>query len=190
MLPVRKLKLSGVPLLLLLSFGKNVLPSACRTSAIAYCDVDLDNLSTWLLLLSLCSDVWDFLLACKAPYCSLYDVGYTSIGNIHDTIPNPALRIEEDGSGAPEVSGTTQPNGNGIPETVGTDGYRYRPANELRDGRLERSGRFKKKVTSAEGQAGGANVSASERRGEVSTSGQEKGAIMVASVIIVGDELL
>ncbi|GAQ79445.1 phosphoadenosine phosphosulfate (PAPS) reductase family protein [Klebsormidium nitens] len=134
-------------------------------------------------------DVWDFLLACQVSYCSLYDVGYTSIGNIHDTIPNPALRIEEDET-TPEASGTGQPNGNGLTESVGTDGYRYRPANELRDGRLERSGRFKKKVTSAEGKAGGADVSASERRGEVSTSGQEKGAIMVASVIVVGDELL
>ena len=38
-------------------------------------------------------DVWDFLLACELPYCTLYAQGYTSIGTVQDTIRNPALRI-------------------------------------------------------------------------------------------------
>lgn len=128
---------------------------------------------------SACSEVWDFLLLCQVPYCSLYDVGYTSIGNIHDTIPNPALRTEEPQEHF-EDSGSSKANGS----SPGGSTRGYRAAHLLRDGRLERSGRFKKKVTSAGAQG---DVS---RGGEASTSGQEKGAILVASVIIVGDEIL
>ncbi|KAG2587785.1 hypothetical protein PVAP13_5NG173100, partial [Panicum virgatum] len=63
------------------------------------------------------SDVWSFLLTCKVKYCSLYDQGYTSIGSIHNTVPNELLR---DGSGG------------------------YKPAYTLSDGGLERAGRAKK----------------------------------------------
>ncbi|TVU22474.1 hypothetical protein EJB05_32172, partial [Eragrostis curvula] len=42
------------------------------------------------------SDVWSFLLTCKVEYYNLYGKGYTSIGSIHDTVPNELLR---DGSG-------------------------------------------------------------------------------------------
>ncbi|XP_025815659.1 probable FAD synthase [Panicum hallii] len=63
------------------------------------------------------SDVWSFLLTCKVKYCSLYDQGYTSIGSIHNTVPNELLR---DGSGG------------------------YKPAYKLSDGGLERAGRAKK----------------------------------------------
>ncbi|KAK3159968.1 hypothetical protein QOZ80_1BG0053540 [Eleusine coracana subsp. coracana] len=63
------------------------------------------------------SDVWSFLLTCNVKYCSLYDQGYTSIGSIHDTVPNELLG---DGSGG------------------------FRPAYMLSDGRFERAGRAKK----------------------------------------------
>ncbi|CAD6232188.1 unnamed protein product [Miscanthus lutarioriparius] len=63
------------------------------------------------------SDVWSFLLTFKVLYCILYDQGYTSIGSIHNTVPNKLLR---DGSGG------------------------YRPAYTLSDGNLERAGRAKK----------------------------------------------
>ncbi|KAK3163539.1 hypothetical protein QOZ80_1AG0005030 [Eleusine coracana subsp. coracana] len=63
------------------------------------------------------SDVWSFLLTCNVKYCSLYDQGYTSIGSIHDTVPNELLG---DGSGG------------------------FRPAYMLSDERLERAGRAKK----------------------------------------------
>ncbi|KAL6626481.1 hypothetical protein ACP70R_030207 [Stipagrostis hirtigluma subsp. patula] len=63
------------------------------------------------------SDVWSFLLTCKVKYCSLYDQGYTSIGSIHNTVPNELLR---DGAGG------------------------YKPAYMLSDGSLERAGRAKK----------------------------------------------
>ncbi|KAK9153897.1 hypothetical protein Sjap_001377 [Stephania japonica] len=67
-------------------------------------------------------DVWAFLLACKVKYCSLYDQGYTSIGSIHDTVPNVLLR-EGDSS---------------------CSGEHFRPAYLLTDGRLERAGRGKR----------------------------------------------
>jgi FAD synthetase len=39
------------------------------------------------------SHVWEFLRAFELPHCSLYDKGYTSIGNVRNTLPNPALAI-------------------------------------------------------------------------------------------------
>eukprot|EP00193_Tetraselmis_chui_P002595 CAMPEP_0177759498 /NCGR_PEP_ID=MMETSP0491_2-20121128/4767_1 /TAXON_ID=63592 /ORGANISM="Tetraselmis chuii, Strain PLY429" /LENGTH=512 /DNA_ID=CAMNT_0019275337 /DNA_START=159 /DNA_END=1697 /DNA_ORIENTATION=- len=42
-------------------------------------------------------EVWNFLLATKVPYCSLYDRGYTSIGSTATTVPNDLLR-RSDGS--------------------------------------------------------------------------------------------
>ena len=35
--------------------------------------------------------VWDVILEARIPYCSLYDKGYTSLGSVEDTSPNPAL---------------------------------------------------------------------------------------------------
>ncbi|KAH8946082.1 hypothetical protein BDL97_12G074400 [Sphagnum fallax] len=61
-------------------------------------------------------DVWAFILACKVPYCRLYDQGYTSIGKLHDTLPNPALLVSKD---------------------------KYKPAYLMLDERLERAGRVK-----------------------------------------------
>ncbi|KAH9671316.1 MoCF biosynth domain-containing protein [Citrus sinensis] len=67
-------------------------------------------------------DVWAFILTCKVQYCSLYDQGYTSIGSIHDTVPN-ALLCVSDSSNNQE---------------------KFKPAYMLSDGRLERAGRVKK----------------------------------------------
>ncbi|XP_059646819.1 uncharacterized protein LOC132293380 isoform X2 [Cornus florida] len=67
-------------------------------------------------------DVWAFLLTCKVHYCSLYDQGYTSIGSIHDTVPNALLCISK--------SANSKEN--------------FQPAYLLPDGRLERAGRAKK----------------------------------------------
>ncbi|CAI5473076.1 unnamed protein product [Closterium sp. Yama58-4] len=40
-------------------------------------------------------DVWEFLLLTRVPYCCLYDQGYTSIGGVHDTLPNHAVRVSD-----------------------------------------------------------------------------------------------
>ena len=64
------------------------------------------------------SDVWTFVRRLSLPYCVLYDRGYTSLGSIENTHPNPQLkRVDDDGI----VS--------------------YRPAYELSDQDSERAGR-------------------------------------------------
>jgi FAD synthetase len=40
--------------------------------------------------------VWLFLRKFELPYLSLYDHGYTSLGEKHNTIKNPYLRFEKD----------------------------------------------------------------------------------------------
>lgn len=65
--------------------------------------------------------VWAFLKKFRLPYCHLYDQGYTSIGSVETTKPNPALSV------------------------VGEDGQvSYLPAWQLEDASLEREGRLKK----------------------------------------------
>ena len=59
--------------------------------------------------------IWQFLLTFSLPYCQLYDKGYTSIGNVEDTSPNPALR---------------NPSGEFLPA------YMLTNANQERSGRL------------------------------------------------------
>ena len=69
--------------------------------------------------------VWHFLRLYKLPYCSLYDEGYTSLGNIEDTLPCPALKKVQ-------LAGTEE------------EGRNYWPAYMLKDWSKERAGRIKK----------------------------------------------
>ncbi|MCO5549161.1 hypothetical protein L7F22_002628 [Adiantum nelumboides] len=113
-------------------------------------------------------DVWAFLLTCKAPYCKLYDQGYTSIGSIHDTVPNGALCIESCQLTSKEPAEPASIN--------------YRPAYMLRDGRLERAGRLKR-------------PSKMEKKRSVTTNGDVgvvpcANSLFAASVLVVGDEIL
>lgn len=42
------------------------------------------------------SDVWAFLKHYDLTYCVLYDHGYTSLGEIHNSQKNPHLKMESD----------------------------------------------------------------------------------------------
>ena len=74
-------------------------------------------------------NIWHFLRQFKLPYCSLYDEGYTSLGNINDTFPCPSLKkiawIESNESSSSSSSS-------------------YWPAYMLKDWSQERAGRAKK----------------------------------------------
>lgn len=74
-------------------------------------------------------DVWGFLRHCQLPYCCLYDQGYTSLGGVHNTLPNSALK---------KADGT------------------FAPAYILADGRLERAGRATQKRVRESLPSGGA----------------------------------
>lgn len=63
------------------------------------------------------SHIWRYTEYLHIPHCTLYDRGYTSIGSRNNTLPNPALICEESPCG-------------------------YRQAKYLKDGSLERQGRF------------------------------------------------
>ncbi|MQL68410.1 hypothetical protein Taro_000693, partial [Colocasia esculenta] len=73
-------------------------------------------------------DVWAFILTCKVQYCTLYDIGYTSVGSIHDTVPNASLCF-----------------------TDSDNKEHFKPAYLLLDGRLERAGRAKKHPAISDG---------------------------------------
>ena len=64
------------------------------------------------------STVWTFLRSFELPYCSLYDNGYTSLGEIDNTQKNPNLLVE------------------------GEDGPRYLPAYALKNEEQERDSRI------------------------------------------------
>ncbi|KAH8341688.1 hypothetical protein KR074_005485, partial [Drosophila pseudoananassae] len=82
-------------------------------------------------------DVWHYIHINAVPYCSLYDHGYTSIGNRSNTVPNPHLRRPADSCGCPASCSVTA-----SPPTSTGD---YRPAWELADPKLERAGRLPRK---------------------------------------------
>jgi len=65
-------------------------------------------------------EVWQALLVLGVEYCSLYDRGYSSLGNPKNTCPNPALGYTDDQG---QLS--------------------YRPAYTLVNGTEERAGRNK-----------------------------------------------
>jgi len=65
------------------------------------------------------AQLWQFVRERSLTYCHLYDQGYTSLGSVDNTLPNPALR-----------------------ETTSDGSVTYRPAHQLEDGAHERDGRL------------------------------------------------
>ena len=86
--------------------------------------------------------VWRFLHLVKAPYCSLYDKGYTSIGSVHDTEPNPELVRAAAAAAAGGCGGGGGSGGAGGGDRGDALAL---PAHHLVDGASERAGRRKKK---------------------------------------------
>ena len=127
------------------------------------------------------SDVWGFLDSIKADYCTLYDRGFTSVGAVPSTSPNPALR---------------RPDGS------------FAPARELSDGRTERAGREGKKKSGGGGGGGGdgkekpeeAEAEKAEAEAEERPPPQQRlpplrsrcSSLLApsAAIVLVGDELL
>lgn len=76
------------------------------------------------------ADTIQFIRYLNIPYCSLYDLGYTSLGGTTDTHPNPKLVRQPSAQQVPQagvVNGTSKP--------------KFRPAYELIDDYEERLGR-------------------------------------------------
>lgn len=71
-------------------------------------------------------DVWEFVRALDLPFCSLYERGYTSLGSVESTRPNPALRRVGSKGDADDDD----------------DDVCYEPAWMLEDATLERAGRI------------------------------------------------
>lgn len=106
-------------------------------------------------------DVWAFILTCKVQYCSLYDQGYTSIGSIHDTVPNALLCISDSFNNK----------------------EKFKPAYMLSDGRLERAGRVKKIASSI---CGTAVANGMDNVDSHKTSSLKASAIAVGDEILSG----
>lgn len=79
------------------------------------------------------AEVWDLLRSLKIPYCVLYDRGYTSLGGMTDTLPNPSLQISRE-----------------LEDSVLNDAPEYRPAWQLQNGGEERLGRDYARATNSE----------------------------------------
>lgn len=78
------------------------------------------------------ADTVQFIRYLNIPYCSLYDLGYTSLGGTTDTHPNPKLEQQSPPQQTLEVESEN-----------GTSKPKFRPAYELMDDYEERLGRDK-----------------------------------------------
>jgi FAD synthetase len=111
-------------------------------------------------------DVWHFIRQYDLPYCHLYDNGYTSLGKVSDTIPNPALRKK--------------------------DGIGFWPAYMLPDWSMERAGRGTN-ISKASGDAGASTDTATVPAAAPATAERQDPALdraETAALLIIGNEIL
>mmetsp|Transcript_43878 Transcript_43878/g.85832 ORF Transcript_43878/g.85832 Transcript_43878/m.85832 type:complete len:267 (-) Transcript_43878:247-1047(-) len=103
--------------------------------------------------------VWSFLRDLNLPYCSLYDRGYTSIGSIYNTHPNPLLR-ETQGECSSECT--------------------YLPAYCLKDPSTERAGRYvppSPSSSSSTSLSSSSSSSSSKAGGEAGSAGSSSASL-------------
>ncbi|SPQ96195.1 FAD synthase [Plasmodiophora brassicae] len=101
-------------------------PSCAAMNTFAHCDVGWPDIIRVNPILDLTYGVvWAFLRSHNLPYCKLYDEGFTSIGPMSLTAPNPALQA--------------------------ADGQSFLPAYLLEDVEAERAGRRSPKRNSVNG---------------------------------------
>jgi len=114
--------------------------------------------------------VWHFLRLYNLPYCKLYDMGYTSLGKVALTKPNPALKrrcgSDSSNSGRDNV---------GL-ETLASDSM-YWPAYMLNNWSLERAGRISKP-----------NENIKQKKSVVRV--KDTAAVKTCGLVIIGDEIL
>lgn len=121
--------------------------------------------------------VWHFLKLFSLPYCSLYDEGYTSLGKVGDTKPNPALRRKK------AISSKLDKDNDFIIKNSENDKHEYWPAYMLQDWSLERAGRLdKNKKDDLE-----CKVASPMTSSNLSTDKKE---VATVGLIIIGDEIL
>lgn len=107
------------------------------------------------------SHIWSFLLYSGEPICGLYNVGFTSIGSIKETVPNPFLKVTDNNQRSSmfqwEIEHTFNREANRKNGSINCSelheqdqkrlndlGEDYLPGWHLIDDTLERAGRLKK----------------------------------------------
>eukprot|EP00903_Cladosiphon_okamuranus_P021990 g20220.t1 len=119
--------------------------------------------------------VWMFLRDFGLPYCSLYDEGYTSLGNLDNTFPNPYLKKRADSM---VESSSVDHEDDGEEELV-AETEEYLPAYMLSDWSLERAGRGERKMDSL----------ACELR-DLESKRRKVRHAQSAGLVVIGDEVL
>ncbi|CED82733.1 3'-phosphoadenosine 5'-phosphosulfate sulfotransferase (PAPS reductase)/FAD synthetase and related enzymes [Phaffia rhodozyma] len=86
-------------------------------------------------------DVWDYLREYHVPWCVLYDEGYTSLGSLVNTHPNPSLLIPTTSRQHSPSRKPNNPTTEREKQSSVRRGAMYSPAWMLEDESLERAGR-------------------------------------------------
>lgn len=122
--------------------------------------------------------VWHFLRLFSLPYCNLYDEGYTSLGKVGDTKPNPALRRKK------AISSKLDKDNDFVITNSENEKQEYWPAYMLQDWTLERAGRLDKKKDDLECKLNTTTTTT------IRADDKQKQKAVLAGLIIIGDEIL